>query len=127
MKPALVTRFVVLVFAAVLAFGPAAALAAPMMNTEQGAASNMAMRDTHAQTAQPSGCDGCADTGTAKAGTANAMIATYCSVGCLAPALLPSATLALERMTAGEWRLALRAEHSGVIVGIDPYPPNFSS
>lgn len=127
MKLARVMRYITFMLITVLALGPAMALAAPMMNAEQGTASTMAMGGDHAQPAQHSGCSGCTDTGTSKAGMAKAAVAAYCNVGCLAPALLPSATLAMERTTVRKWHPAPRAEHSGVTVGIDPYPPNFSS
>lgn len=127
MKLALVMRYITLMLITVLTLGSAGALGAPVTNMEQGAAATMAMGGDHAHPAQHSGCSGCIDSGTTNTGMAKGAIAVDCSIACLAFAMLPSATFFTERATAEEWRLALRTEHSGVVVGIDPYPPNFLS
>jgi hypothetical protein len=126
MKATMLARITIFLLVAVLSLGPVVSFAAPIMGAEQDTTSKMAMSNMATSGGQSvsaqAGCTGCTD-----AGKMQSVMGANCNVICLSPVMLPTGLIIEERTTAPHWTIASGAESSGIITGVDPYPPNFSS
>jgi hypothetical protein len=111
-------RIAVVVIAAILALGPAAAFAVPMMNSSAGMAPET-HGATYVQAQMP--CADCPALGAQAAG-----MSAFCTAGCIAPVMLPAMSPLPKPIAGQEWRITAGVDPPGITRRIEPYPPNLS-